>query len=71
MEKLIYEINGTKYLLFEVKLPIKNVSNFDRKIKSIKGILQSVKATENFWSGTMLDIKYLIPEEIACKNGQF
>jgi hypothetical protein len=71
MEKLIYEINGNKYLLFEVQMPIKNASHFNRRIKSFNGILQSVKATESFWSGTMLNIKYLIPEETAFANTQF
>jgi hypothetical protein len=72
MEKtIIHEINGTKYLLFEIRLPIKNAPSFNRKIKSVNGILQSVKSNHSFWNGTMLNIKYLIPEEIAFKNAQY
>lgn len=52
-------------------MQIKNASSFDRRIKSFNAILQSVKATESFWSRTMLNIKYLIPAETAFKNAQF
>ncbi len=71
METLTYEINGVKYFLFEIKMPIKNAASFNRKIKSVNGILQSVKTIESLWNGTMIKIKYLIPEESATKNTQY
>lgn len=70
METLTYEINGIKYFLFEIKMPIKNASSFNRKIKSMNGMLQSVKTINSLWSGTMIKIKYLIPEEVNNNRKQ-
>ncbi|EIA08660.1 hypothetical protein HJ01_02382 [Flavobacterium frigoris PS1] len=44
-DKLIKE---TKYFFFEIKLPVKNASSFNRKIKSVNGILRVVKINQSF-----------------------
>lgn len=68
VDTLSTEINGKKYILFEINIPAKNANSFNRKIKSYDGFFQSIITSDSFWFGTMLKIKYLIPEEQLVKS---
>lgn len=65
MEKLIYEIDGKKYILFEVELPIRLAKQHEKNIALYDGIIQTVKSIDSFWNGRSVNIKCLIPENKA------
>ncbi len=61
-EQINYEINGTKYVLFELDLNSRSHEKFGRKVEKYNGIVQSAKKTSGFWSETIVTAKVLIPE---------
>ena len=66
MEQLIYEVNGTKYLLFSAVCKTKKQArDLTTKIENHNGIIQSYDVEESFWNGTTVKVKMLIPEKLA------
>ena len=66
MEKLIYEVNGIKYLLFSAVCKTKSqVNDLTKKIERHNGIIQSYDVEEGFWNGDTFKVKMLIPENLA------
>lgn len=64
--QLLYEVHGKKYLLFEMTLVSEyQASRMKTKIRTYKGIIQSIKKVSDFWNGTKVECKVLIPEEKA------
>jgi hypothetical protein len=49
---------------FEIKLPTKKSSSFNRKLKSVNGIPQAVKINRSFEPQKIFYIKHLIPKGI-------
>lgn len=64
-KQITCELNGKKYLLFEVPVIQKNSSATERMIKKHKGILQGAKVHSSFWGASYVICKVLIPEENA------
>ena len=65
MELLQYEVNGIKYLLFEVDVNSRSADELDCKIELYNGIIQSAVKTSGFWDETIVRVKVLIPEKFA------
>jgi hypothetical protein len=65
MEKLIYEIDNKKYVLFETEFPLAIAKTQEKTISLYGGIIQSAKVINSFWNGASVNIKSLIPEERA------
>lgn len=64
--QLVYEISGKKYVLFEMTLVNDyQTQRMKTKIRAYEGIIQSIKKTSDFWNGTKVECKVLIPEERA------
>jgi len=64
-EQVIYEINGLKYMIFELDLNSRSQQKITSKIEKYNGIVQSAKKTSGFWSETIVTVKVLIPEKHA------
>ena len=71
VEQINYEVSGIKYLLFECDLNDRSYVNFIKKIERFKGIMQSAKKTNGFWSETIVTVKVLIPEINAISFTNF
>lgn len=66
MDKIIYEVNNVRYLLFSAVFKTKtHAEKFTEKVKKYDGILQSYDVKESFWNGRTVSANVLIPEKFA------
>lgn len=67
MEKqLTVELNGVKYLLFEIPVLDSNSKKIDAKVEKYEGIFQGVgKVHRSFWGDGYVICNVLIPEKNA------
>lgn len=65
MENITYELNGKKYVLFEVKMTGMTKEYKINSIKRNKGIRQGIKEVihDGWWNNGYTIEKVLIPEE--------
>lgn len=62
-EKIVHQLNGINYLLFEIELSKHYAKKYDAKIKKHKGIIQSLTQKRRFFRGLTAVVKFLIPED--------
>lgn len=65
-KQLTVELNGIKYLLFEVPMVNSNSKKINAKINKHEGIFQGVgKVHSSFWGNNYVICNVLIPEKNA------
>jgi len=75
MENIVQEINGIKYVLFQIELGLngtglKMAGQFDAKIKYYKGIKIFIEHVGSFFGTSKIKAKFLIPEDKAVEFSQ-
>lgn len=71
MEKLIYEIGGKKYLLFDYPFTDNSrFQKFQKTIQKFNGIVQGAEVKQGWFSGKA-NVRVLIPEEKALEFSNY